>query len=210
MDDIICHWHAMLSSEECADAGGGLHLCDMFIGEIPSQTEKSKYLLNIMTSTVPPRQTTKMQSTDIRQAKVGKDQIVVTHQRQRRIKRKKALDNVQAPMLETTALDLMDIADDVQTAIGADAEENDGVLKAFRMGGYGAYGMDKDGRIVHAVGGIWDNVPLQNNRIDKETWSLRLMTINYSIFKCSALSVLNPGSAMRQIPGSQRSNRGIK
>ena len=77
MDDIICHWHAMLSSEECADAGGCMHLCDMFIGEISSQIEQAKYLHNIMTCTVPPRQTAKMQSTDIRQAKVGKDQAGV-------------------------------------------------------------------------------------------------------------------------------------
>ena len=173
MDDIICHWHTMLIAEESAEAGAACHQVDMFQSEISTQTQRSKFVSNVATTTVPPRQTAKMQGTDLLQARLGKLDIAVTNQAQRRRKRQKALESGSAPLLECTAMGIMEIADSVQVAIEKDADENNGVMKAFRMGGFGAFTLDSTDAVIKAQGGHWDEAPLHNNRIDAETWGLR-------------------------------------
>ena len=104
-----------------------------------------KWLNNSTQHTIAPRQTAKLQVTDIRYAKIGKDGTVAMKATRRKLLREKAKHAGVAAMLCSRHIDLMHIVSSMQVACVRDSVANKGVLKAVRMGGWIAYRPTADG-----------------------------------------------------------------
>ena len=72
--------------------------------------------------------------------------------------------------------DLMHIALGMQTACLMDNAECNGVLKAFRMGGWLAYRPTPDG-LVPYVGPDWRDYPLGSSRLSRDVMQTRLAMV---------------------------------
>ncbi len=80
-DEIVCAWHSMLLKEKREWA---LHNVDLFTGELTETLERLNYAQSQPKSTIGPRQTGKIQVTDVRESRVGKVGLAAAQAKQRR------------------------------------------------------------------------------------------------------------------------------
>ena len=113
------------------------------------------------------RQTAKLQVTDIREAKIGKEAAVAIMASRRRLHRIAAKKKGVVPTMCSRHLDLMHIAFAMQRACIKDNEKEQGVLKAFRMGAWLAYKPTPSG-LQAAVGEAYRKFPLGSSRLSRK------------------------------------------
>ena len=104
MDEVICSFHSELIAEEQTqlaqeaqrteeEAGGVFHQVDMFSGELSENVSLLNFIRQQVKNVIPPKQTARCQVTDIRFAKLGKDELMKLKAKQRKAMRTKAKDN---------------------------------------------------------------------------------------------------------------------
>ncbi|CAK0899969.1 unnamed protein product [Prorocentrum cordatum] len=172
-DTIIASFLTDLSVEEGYQYS--LKTVDCVASEHSEIMDLHNYMHNQVVHTIGMRQTAKTQVTDVREAVIGKaGGEKVKHQR-RRLKRLAGNMSGQASDLTSDKVDLMHIAQGMQVECRRDNAENQGVLKAFRMGGWLAH-KPTDRGLVPLVGPAWRQFPLGSSRLSN---SLMADRVNY-------------------------------
>ena len=100
---------------------------------------------------LPPKQTARVQITDIRFAKLGKDALNKVKAKQRKALRAKARKEGVAAKLAKATYEIMDAMIMIHRACVDDNKTSLGVVKAARMSGYLAYGVAENGEMVPAT-----------------------------------------------------------
>ena len=118
-------------------------------------------------SSIGMRQTAKLQVTDIREAVIRKRAATPIMASRRRLHRIAAKRKGVAPNMCSRHLDLMHIAIAMQRACIKDNENEKGILKAFRMGGWLAYKPTPSG-LQAAVGEAYRKFPLGSSRLSRK------------------------------------------
>jgi hypothetical protein len=143
------------------------------VGSEHSDTTKlRKYMNNQASHVIGPRQTAKTQVTDIRFARLGKLAGEEAKNKRRKLMRLRAHAENTHSTLVSKHLDLIYICHAMQTACINDNRENQGVLKAFRMGGWLAY-KPTSGGLLPAVGRGYDKFNLGSSRLSNELMGKR-------------------------------------
>ena len=101
------------------------------------------YAHDICKNVVPPKQTARLQITDVRYARLGKDVLAAAKAKHRKAQRKKAKSEGTSAKLEAGPYEVLDSMIQIHKACKADGEKNNGVVKAARMTGYLAYEVTK-------------------------------------------------------------------
>lgn len=165
-DSVLCCWHSELIKEETG-GNGAIHLVDMFSGEWTEDVLNKNYVRQQTKVGIGPKVTAKIQPTDVKFAKLGKDAMRSTKIRLRRLMRQRAALQRTAPILESKAYECLCLVIAAHEACVLAANEHNAVLESFRMSGYLAYECAHDG-FRPAVGAKWKNYPLCSSRLDKD------------------------------------------
>ena len=118
-----------------------------------------KWLNNSVQHTIGMRQTAKTQVTDVRFAKLAKDGAKPMMATRRRLHRRFPMNSQH--------VDLMNIVTAMQYACKKNNTNENGVLKAFRIGGWFAYKPTPNG-LVRAIGGQLSKYPLGSSRLSQK------------------------------------------
>ena len=169
-DEIIVFWLSELDSESSVQS-----VCqvDMFAGEMTENVQAINFARQQAKHIIGPKQTAKLQVTDVKFAKLGKDAAQKVKIRLRRLNRKAAQHIGEAAAQKANAYTSLTTLIAMHEATVKANSENDAVLKAFREGGFLAYECGPFG-LVPASGAKWDNYPLCSSRIDKESSDKRM------------------------------------
>ena len=114
--------------------------------------------------------------TDIHEAVIGKAGGEKVQQERRSLKRLAGQMVGQASDLTSDKIDLMHIALGMQTACQMDNADFNGVLKAFRMGGWLAHRPTPHG-LVPYVGPDWRNYPLGSSLLSPDVTQKRMAMV---------------------------------
>ena len=145
---------------------------DMFGGEHTETARERKYANLQPGHTIGPKVTAKMQVTDIRFSKLGKDAARAEQVKVRTAQRRKADAKGEAPNLTSRCLEVMMIGVAMHKACEKDNRENESVILAFRMAGYLSHIPTPTG-LRKAEGDFWDRFEHLSGRIAKETGDRR-------------------------------------
>ncbi len=179
-DAILGHWHSELIAEECRECGeeAAIHTVDCFMGELCESVEQHKHVVGQVTHVVDVKQTGKQQVTDLRFGRLAKVSLEPVLARQRCKKRRKAEHMDSAAVLLSNTSDMAEAMRTVHRACEDDNEQNNSIVKTWRAAGFGAWASDGTGGLVKAEGGLWDSeLPMVNNRIEREVWNQRFDNI---------------------------------
>ena len=166
MNEVVCAFHAELNEEEVGPYSA--HMVDMFSGELTETMEKINFGRSQVKLVIGPKQTAKLQLTDIRYAKIGKDAATKKKHRIRQSMRRKAYKTGVAPKLEAGTNEIMELANCMHGACVAEAKQGS-VEKDIRRAGWVAYeaGPEKLRKIEQT--GRWADLPLGGVNLP-ETW----------------------------------------
>ena len=154
-----------------------LSTTDCVASEHSPQVQLKNWLNNQPKHTIGMRQTFRTQVTDLRYAKLGKDGAEACKHRRRRLHRLKAKQESATSSLVAKHLDMMHICLAMQQACVEDNEQKDGVVKAFRMGGWLAYRPTSKG-LKPAIGSQYSSCPLGSSRLPLTLLNQRYDWIN--------------------------------
>ncbi len=169
-DEIIVFWLSELDAETSVQS-----VCqvDMFAGELTEGVQAINFCRQQAKHILGPKQTAKLQVTDVKFAKLGKDAAQKVKIKLRRLNRKAAQQIGTAAVQKANAYTSLKTVTAMHEATVKANSENDAVLKAFREGGFLAYECGPTG-LVPASGAKWDNYPLCSSRIDKVSHDKRM------------------------------------
>ena len=165
MDEIICSWHSLILEEEFPL--GVLHQVDMFSGELTETVEALNWSRQQVKTVIGPKQTSKLQVTDITFSKLAKDRCTVVKRKQRMAQRVLAQASGTAPKLEAGAFEILETVSEMHKACVESNERDESVAKSFRRAGWLAYepGVEKFQR---AEGARWAGLPLGGSNLSDE------------------------------------------
>ena len=141
-----------------------LQQVDMFGGEHTDACLKRNFLNNQAKHTIGPKVTAKMQLTDVRFAKLGKDAAKPEIRRLRAAQRQLARDKGVAAQQVSKARQVLTVLVKMHKACVKDNETSQGVLKAARMCGYLDYLPTSKG-LRKAEGDEWKAFPSGSSRL---------------------------------------------
>ncbi len=176
-DGIIAAWLSDLIVEE-GDKFSMIST-DANASEHSPELRLKKWLNNSVQHTIGMRKTAKTQVTEVRFAKLAKDGANLMMATRRRLHR-------LFPM-NSQHVDLMYIVTAMQYACKKNNTNENGVLKAFRIGGWFAYKPTPNG-LVRAIGGQLSKYPLGSSRLSSKVIDQRFHWVDKDGIPCSLLS----------------------
>ena len=210
MDESISHFLVDLRSNEAKHL---LLEVDCVGCEQTLHVTGYKFLHNQVQHNIGVKQTARMQITDIRYAKIGKDAQRPEAAAIRRGQRLRASREGVAPTHESKATDCARLANAMHSACVKDNAENNGVLRAARMGAQLAVVPTADG-LRKADGPEWDDFPLGSSRLGSAVLGRRFAHINEHGFPAlpdwSRLNALRDRMLEESPEGKQRAAREAK
>jgi hypothetical protein len=160
MDEVICDFHSRLTE---AVVGPCIHQVDMFSGELTEHMEAVNYLRSQVKTVIGPKQTSKLQVTDITFAVMGKIASQACKSRQRRDQRRKAHQEGVSAKLDAGAFEVMEQTNAMHNACVKAADEGK-VELSFRKAAWLAYEPGLKG-LRKAEGARWSGLPLGGSNL---------------------------------------------
>ena len=168
MNEIVCDRHSTLIEEE---VGPCVHQVDMFSGELTEHMENMNFLRGQVKTVIGPKQTSKLQVTDICFSVLGKHASNECKLGQRRAQRKKARQEGVAAKLEAGAFEVMEQVNAMHNACVKAAEEGK-VEASFRKAGWLALEPGREG-LRKAEGPRWSGLPLGGSNLPQSYLDVR-------------------------------------
>ena len=168
-NEVTCSLHSELLEEEFPE--GCVHQVDMFAGELTEVVENLNFVRNQVKTVIPPKQTAKVQVTDILYSRIGKAAGNKAKQQLRRDQRRKAKEEGVAAKLEAGCFESLSIVNAMHQRCVESANIGQ-VEQTFRKAAYLAYEFTDKG-MRKAEGERWNNLPLGGSNLTQKYLDLR-------------------------------------